>query len=98
MANIKASLKSIRRTKTETVYNSRLKNRYRRAIKKYNTLLEQNDFEAAQQYLPKVYKLLDKAAKRNIMNKNSASRKKSRLTVKLNRLSALDVEATATNS
>lgn len=98
MANLKASIKSVRRTKTQNVYNARLKNRYRRAIKKYNTLLEQKDFAAAQEYLPKVYKLLDKAAQKDVIKKNSASRNKARLTVRLNKLSALDVEDTGSNS
>lgn len=98
MANLQASIKSVRQTKTRSVFNTRLKNRYRRAIKQYNTLLEQKDFDAAQQYLPKVYKLLDKAAQKNIIKSNSASRNKSRLTARLNKLSAQDVETTTTNS
>lgn len=98
MANLQASIKSVRQTKTRSVFNTRLKNRYRRAIKQYNSLLEQKDFDAAQQYLPKVYKLLDKAAQKNIIKSNSASRNKSRLTARLNKLSAQDVETTTTNS
>ncbi len=43
-------------------------------------LLKAGKNEEARQKLPTVYKMIDKAAKRGIIKKNNAARKKSRIT------------------
>lgn len=54
----------------------------RDVIKEMRTLISQ-DKEEARLLLPKLYKTLDKAVKIGVMKKNTASRKKSRITLSL---------------
>lgn len=99
MANLKASIKDIRKTKKRTVTNARLRERIKRSLKKFNTLLNAKDFASASKLIPQLSKVIDKAAKVNVMTKNTASRKVSRLTKKLNKeLSAQDVKTTKKSS
>ena len=49
------------------------------AIKSYRTHVAKKDYDAARAELPKVYRLLDKTAKKGTIKKNAASRLKSRL-------------------
>lgn len=46
-----------------------------------------NKKEEAMKLLPKLYEAIDKAAKRGLIKKNNAARKKSRLTKLINKLS-----------
>lgn len=55
----------------------------RKLIKEANVLLTENKVEDAEKLLPKIYKALDKAAKRGVIKKNTAARKKSRMTKKI---------------
>ncbi|MFA5431312.1 MAG: 30S ribosomal protein S20 [Candidatus Paceibacterota bacterium] len=55
----------------------------KKVIKEANALLTANKTEEAEKLLPKIYKALDKAAKRGVIKKNTASRKKSRMMVKI---------------
>ncbi len=92
MPNLKTSKKDLRKTKRRTVYNDRLRKRYKRSIKKFNDLLKAGDKEAAEKNLKHTYKVLDKATKKNVINKGRASRKKSRLATQLNKLSIDNVK------
>ena len=58
----------------------------RKLIKEVNVLLSAKNIEEAGKMLPKIYKALDKAAKRGVIKKNSASRRKSRIMKKVNNL------------
>ena len=51
--------------------------------KDFLKLIEDGKIEEAKKMLPKVYKLLDKAAKVNLIKKNRAARDKSRLAKKV---------------
>lgn len=51
--------------------------------KEFLKLIENGKTEEAKKMLPKAYKLLDKAAKVNLIKKNKAARDKSRLAKKL---------------
>jgi len=51
--------------------------------KEFLKLIENGKTEEAKKMLPKAYKLLDKAAKVNLIKKNRASREKSRLAKKI---------------
>lgn len=83
MANIKAAIKDIRKTKTRESHNNRLRIRIKKAVKKFN-LLVTSDIEKAKELLPRVNKILDKAADKKVIKKQNASRKISRLSKKLN--------------
>lgn len=98
MPNLKASKKALRQSEKHKIQNDRIRRRYRNAIKSFITQVESGDTTGAQESLPKVYKMLDKAAKSGVIKDTTAARKKSRLVKKLNRLSAPDVETTSKDS
>lgn len=51
----------------------------RKLIKEAHTLLSNKNIEEVEKMMPKIYKAIDKAAKRGVIKKNTASRKKSRI-------------------
>jgi len=57
-------------------------------IKQEEKLVGQKNLEEAQKLLPQLYKALDKAASRGVIKKNTAARKKSRLTKLLQQASS----------
>ena len=86
MANTKSAIKTIRRISKQTVVNKSRKNRFRKAIKKMNILLEKKDKNEALKFLPKLNSELMKIAKTGIIKKQNASRNISRITKKINNL------------
>ena len=60
------------------MHNLDLKSELKRTIKSFLDSVAAKKKDDAQSQLKNVYKKLDKAAKRNILNKNTASRRKSR--------------------
>ncbi len=86
MANTKSAIKTIRRISKQTVVNKSRKNRFRKAIKKMNVLLEKRDKNEALKFLPKLNSELMKIAKTGIIKKKNASRNISRITKKINNL------------
>lgn len=61
-------------------------------VKSYNKAIDKKEDAEAKDLHPRVQKMLDKAAKNGIIKKGTASRRKSRLSRKLNALTAPDVE------
>jgi small subunit ribosomal protein S20 len=55
----------------------------RKLIKEANTLVTEKEIKAVEEMMPKIYKAIDKAAKRGIIKKNTAARKKSRMMKKV---------------
>ena len=86
MANTTYAIKTIRRISKQTVVNKSRKNRFRKAIKKMNVLLEKKDKNEALKFLPKLNSELMKIAKTGIIKKKNASRNISRITKKINNL------------
>ena len=86
MANLKASIKDIRKSAKRTLYNKRVKRKTKDALKRINDLINSKEIKA-KDLLPRVSKLLDKAAKKNIIKKETAARKKSRIARRLLRIS-----------
>ncbi|KKU73285.1 MAG: 30S ribosomal protein S20 [Parcubacteria group bacterium GW2011_GWA2_47_26] len=78
MAHTKAALKGIRQTKKRTARNRQVKERIKDALKALGKLVAAKKIDEAKAMLPKLYKMLDKAAKMQIMPKNKAERLKSR--------------------
>jgi len=58
----------------------------RKLIKEANVLLSNNNIEEVEKMLPRIYKAIDKAAKRGVIKKNSAARRKSRMMKKISKL------------
>jgi ribosomal protein S20 len=92
MPNLQASIKDLRQNKRRRVNNDRLRNRVKRAVKKQNLLVEQENKIEAEKNIKNVYKVLDKTAKKNVIKKGKADRIKSRLTKNLNKLSQPNVK------
>ena len=92
MPNLKTSIKDLRQNKRKKTYNDRLRNRVKKSVKKQSTLLKDVKKEDAQKNLKHVFKVLDKAAKKNVIKKGKANRLKSRLTKNLNKLSQDNVK------
>ena len=86
VANIKSSKKRIKITATKTLRNKMVKSALKTAIKKYETAVTAGNLEDAKVLLGSAIKSIDMAASKGIIHKNMASRKKSRLTLKLNKL------------
>lgn len=80
MAITKSAKKAIRQTKTRRAHNLLYINKIKSLVKDVKTFVAQKKNKEAQQLLPKVYQILDKAAKVGIIKKNNASRRKSRIT------------------
>lgn len=88
MPNIKSAIKRVKTNNKKRLHNAAQKSALRTAIKNFESLVEQNNVDAAKEALVVATKKLDKAADRGLIHKNAASRQKSRLTKKLNSISA----------
>ena len=86
MANTKSAIKRIRRIAKQTTVNKSRKSRFRNAIKKMNSILEEKNKKEAIAYLPKLNSELMKIAKTGVIKKENASRNISRITKKINSL------------
>lgn len=76
----KSAQKALRQNKTKREKNLTYLNKMRVLIKENKKLVAGGKTKEAAALLPKIYKALDKAAKENIIKKNTASRYKSRIT------------------
>jgi len=79
MANLKSAKKRIRSDATKRVFNDRRRRTMRRAVKEVKKLVLEKNTEKAKEGLSAAYKAIDKAVKRGVIKKNTAARKKSRL-------------------
>jgi small subunit ribosomal protein S20 len=71
--------KALRQNKTRHARNLIKKEGYKKVVVKYRKLIAAKTMEEAKKFLPSVFKALDKAAKSKVIEKNKASRLKSRL-------------------
>ena len=88
MANTVSALKRVRMTERRTAINRMRKSRLRHQIRTMRRLLDQKDAQAASEIVPATFSLVDRAAKWGIIKANTAARYKSRLTLRLRKLSA----------
>ncbi len=93
MPNLKTSIKDLRKNKRREVINDRFRERTKKSVKKFKSLVEANKEEEAKATLEHVFKVLDKAAKKNVIKDNKANRTKSRLAKNLNKLTQNNVKA-----
>jgi small subunit ribosomal protein S20 len=70
---------ALRKSSKKRKFNIEKKIVLKKAKKDLLKLLEMGKIEEAKKMLPRVYKLLDKAVKINLIKKNKAARDKSRL-------------------
>ena len=86
MANIKSAKKRVLTAEANRQRNVAFKSSIKTAIKKALELAQGKDKEALNAALSKVYQLCDKAVVKGILHKNTAARKKSRLTLAIKKL------------
>ena len=79
MPVIKSAKKQMRQTRTRTERNQQIKDAYKLKIKEVKKGVGVLDTKKMQEKLSEGYKLIDKAAKKNVLHKNTAARKKSQL-------------------
>ena len=83
MAIKKSAKKAAKRALKNYEVNLQFKIAMKKAVKEYKKILEAGEKEKAKELLAKVYKAIDKAAKRGVIKKQTAARKKSRLAKKV---------------
>lgn len=71
--------KALRVSGRKKLLNDRRKKALKETVKKVEKLVGEKKAEDAKKLLPKAYSAIDKAAKRGVIKKNTASRKKARL-------------------
>ncbi len=79
MPQRRAAKKDLRQTKKRKAKNLIIKQSIKAAVKKLKKSLEEKDSKVRSEALRQVCKLLDKAATKNIIHKNKAAKRKSRL-------------------
>ncbi len=84
MPKIKSAIKRVRIIHKRTLRNVSLKSALRTAIRKLERSLAENDRQVIEQNLRNALRAIDKAVTKGILHKNTAARKKSRLTKKYN--------------
>lgn len=84
MPNIKSAKKRVKVIKAKTLKNKMFKTQLRTIIKKYAAAVDSGNKTEATANYRLVVKKVDQAVSRNIMHKNTAARRKSQFTRKLN--------------
>lgn len=85
MPKIKSAKKALRQNIKRRAKNIKRKAAFKTAVKNARKLIAAKQIDEAKKFLPKVYKILDKSAKANLIKKNAAARMKSRITKMLNK-------------
>ncbi len=88
MAHSLSAKKRVRQTIKRRARNRHRKELVKEELKTFSTVLASGDLAKAQEQLNKLTRRLDRTAAKNTIHKNAASRKRSRLTKKLNALKA----------
>jgi len=71
--------KALRGSLVKKAINDRNKKNIKESVKKIEKLVKEKNKVEAKKLLPVAYSVIDKAAKRGVIKKNTASRKKARL-------------------
>ncbi len=87
MAHSKSSKKRVFIGERNAQRNQAIKSRVKTFVKKVLSAVEDKNIDEAKLALQVAYKELDKAVTKGVLKKNTASRKKSKLALKINALS-----------
>ncbi len=79
MAITSSAKKALRAGEKKRVFNLRTKAAIDTPLKQFRKLIVEKKAKEAKALIPSIYKALDKAAKRNYIKKNTASRYKARV-------------------
>ncbi|MCX6791400.1 MAG: 30S ribosomal protein S20, partial [Candidatus Gribaldobacteria bacterium] len=85
MAITQSAKKAQRQSLTRNARNQDRKKKVKDLVKQIRLLVSEKKATEAQKLLPQAYKILDKTAKVGTLKKNNASRRKSRLTLLVNK-------------
>lgn len=80
MANIKSAKKRAEISERNKLRNMSIKSSVKTAVRRVFEAIKLNDAEKVQSALNKVYSVIDKAVTKGVLHRNTAARKKSRLT------------------
>jgi small subunit ribosomal protein S20 len=86
MANHFSALKRARQTEKRTTRNRANTSRLRTTLRAFRETLTKGDKSAAEQAFRHTVSALDKAVKKGVIHRNTASRSKARLSARLNAL------------
>jgi small subunit ribosomal protein S20 len=87
LANIKSAKKRILVTEKKEERNKAIRSAVKTAVKKVYVAIDANDAEAAKAALLSATSVIDKATRKGVYHKNYASRKISRLSLAVNKMS-----------
>ena len=88
MPNIKSAIKRVGVIEKKTLRNNMIKSEYKTAIRRFEEALASNNKEEATKLLSVATKKIDQACTKGVIVKNTAARKKSNLSKKLNAANA----------
>lgn len=84
MPNVKSAKKRVRQTAKRRLRNKSYKTRVKNSIKKVLVAIEEKkEKDEVMELLNSSFSIIDKAAKKGVIHKNNASRKKARLHAKV---------------
>jgi small subunit ribosomal protein S20 len=83
LANIKSALKRIKVTKFKTRRNKIIVSSLKTSIRRFEDSVKAGNMNEAKELYQKVVSLIDKAVAKGTLHKNTAARKKSRLSKKM---------------
>ena len=84
MPNIKSAKKRVKVIEKKTLRNNMIKSAYKTAVKKFEQAIEAGNMEEAKTLFSEATKKIDQACSKGVIAKNTAARKKSSLSKKLN--------------
>ena len=84
MPNIKSAKKRVKIIEKKTLRNNMIKSAYKTAIRKFDEAVKAGNVDEAKVLLSEATRKIDQACSKGVLVKNTAARKKSNLSKKLN--------------
>ena len=84
MPNIKSAKKRVKVIEKKTLRNNMIKSGYKSAVRKFEEAIEAGKIDEAKVLFSEATKKIDQACSKGVIVKNTAARKKSNLSKKLN--------------
>ncbi|NLJ99746.1 MAG: 30S ribosomal protein S20 [Clostridia bacterium] len=88
MPNIKSAKKRVLTSERRRLRNRAYRSSMKTSIKRFEQSLETGDIEEIKSKFSEAYRLVDKAAAKGVIHKNTAARQKSRMNKKFNKITA----------
>ena len=88
MPNIKSAKKRVITSAKRAARNKAIKSELKTTIKKFDAAIAESDKAAVDTAFREAVKMVDQAAAKGVIKKNTASRKKSKLAVRVNKANA----------